>query len=691
MEIMRIAMNVRRFASTCAAVLLASLATAPSQPASAASSLDFVGLLFPRGGTATQLQQGAFSGDSFDIYVQVYEPGLTERAGANAAIQCTLHWGKYGAPWSDVPMRWHKQIGNNDEYRARLSRAQMNKLALGRHGFTANCKKSGERDVRWKQNSSDINGKAGDNDIGDGQLLVTPPAGPSPEAIGGVFVQLFEWKWNDIAKECVYLGQKGYWAVQVSPPMEHVPPRENMFGVSGNDFPWWVRYQPVTHDSSKLISRSGSADEFKAMLKACDTAGVGIIVDAVINHTTGVGSGKGTAGSSFSEYAYPQYTREDFHSCGTSNGDIQSYQNREQVQTCELVGLADLNTASPKVRTTLHKYLQDFLDMGVLGFRIDAAKHVAAEDIAAILDGLKRPDGRAPYIFQEVIDPGTEPIKSTEYVAYGDVTEFRYSIQLGAVLNGCQGASLAQLKTLTETMLPANVAVVFTDNHDNQRGHGAGGKCVLDHRDGNARYNLGNAFMLAFPYGHPAVMSSYYWSNDPDSNSGDSKGPPSASAPYLSGSGPDTRSVYGADQEAGEPPTNCSDSYEDGKWVCEHRRTAIANMVRFRAATAGEPVTNWQVIGDALSNHIAFGRGTKGFVALNNTDSAAKTSYQSSLPAGKYCNIAKYDFINNACVTPSGASAPAEGVISVDAKGRIVDQTLDAGAVLAIHIGAVLK
>ena len=38
-----------------------------------------------------------------------------------------------------------------------------------------------------------------------------------------VIVHLFEWKWTDIANECEeYLGPKGFCAVQVSPPMEHV-------------------------------------------------------------------------------------------------------------------------------------------------------------------------------------------------------------------------------------------------------------------------------------------------------------------------------------------------------------------------------------------------------------------------------------------------------------------------------------
>ena len=57
----------------------------------------------------------------------------------------------------------------------------------------------------------------------------------------------------------------------------------------------------------------------------------------------------------------------------------------------------------------------------------------------------------------------------------------------------------------------------------------------------------------------------------------------------------------------------------NGKWACEHRRTATANMVQFRKVTAGQAVSNWQNIGGAPSDHIAFGRGSQGFVAINRT------------------------------------------------------------------------
>ena len=51
---------------------------------------------------------------------------------------------------------------------------------------------------------------------------VTSYKDPSVVSGRSVMINLFEWKWTDIAKECErFLKPKGYAAVQVSPPNEH--------------------------------------------------------------------------------------------------------------------------------------------------------------------------------------------------------------------------------------------------------------------------------------------------------------------------------------------------------------------------------------------------------------------------------------------------------------------------------------
>jgi glycosidase len=152
----------------------------------------------------------------------------------------------------------------------------------------------------------------------DGDNTPVPFRTPVPPP-GSSFVHLFEWKWTDIAKECeAYLGPAGFEAVQVSPPSEHAV-------LADANHPWWQRYQTVSYSLEN--SRSGTLDEFEDMVTRCARVGVGIYVDAVINHMTGQASGTGSNGTPFTKYDYPgMYTEADFHTpqCGIADTDYVS-------------------------------------------------------------------------------------------------------------------------------------------------------------------------------------------------------------------------------------------------------------------------------------------------------------------------------------------------------------------------------
>ena len=137
-------------------------------------------------------------------------------------------------------------------------------------------------------------------------------------------------------------------------------------------------------------------------------AGVKIYVDAIINHMTG-NSGNdikfGIAGSEYSHYSYADWTYDDFHhNCQDNYGDIGDYGDEWQVRNCELGNLADLKTEDLRVQIKLASYLRKLLDIGVAGFRIDAAKHMYPSDIQKIIgfarDETNNPN--PPFIFQEV-------------------------------------------------------------------------------------------------------------------------------------------------------------------------------------------------------------------------------------------------------------------------------------------------
>lgn len=139
----------------------------------------------------------------------------------------------------------------------------------------------------------------------------------------GASVQLFEWSWNDVANECeTFLGPKGFKAVQISPPTEHIQGSQ-----------WWTRYQPVTYN---FISRSGNETQFTNMISRCKSVGVSIIVDAVINHMA-AGSGVGIGGSSYGNRQYPFYSQNDFHHYdgnGGANCQVSNYNDKYNVQYC---------------------------------------------------------------------------------------------------------------------------------------------------------------------------------------------------------------------------------------------------------------------------------------------------------------------------------------------------------------------
>jgi alpha-amylase len=456
-------------------------------------------------------------------------------------------------------------------------------------------------------------------------------------AAGDVFVHLFEWRWPDIAAECEnVLGPAGFKAVQVSPPQEH--------SLEPPNYPWSERYQPVSYSVAQ--SRSGTGAEFAAMVTRCKAAGVDILVDAVINHMTNTPSpGVGSNGTSYTKYNYPGlYAPGDFHSpCTVSN-----YQDAANVQDCELFTLPDLNTGLASVRQKIADYLISLARLGVAGFRIDAAKHiqqVELDGIIGLVNTTLAAEGKPlPYFFLEISAGAGEALSPRDYFGEGyasggaaDITEFTF-VGVGNKFRGINGEHISQLNPNGTAgnqfspaawgLMPSDKAVVFLQNHDTQH------QCGISYRDGSVFRNA-NVWMLAQPYGYPSVLSSYPF----DCPLGNSMGPPSDAGGHTN-------------------PVACAASLETatiGQWVCEHRDPSIRRMVGFRRLVAGSDVNHWW---DNGANAIAFSRGDKGFVAINNETAAVAATVATGLPAGTYCDLISGGLVNGACI---GAAVVVDG------------------------------
>jgi glycosidase len=322
----------------------------------------------------------------------------------------------------------------------------------------------------------------------------------------------------------------------------------------------------------------------------------------------GIEGGTGVGGSSFTHYNYPgTYQVQDFHHCGLEpNDDIVNYSNRLEVQTCELVDLADLATDTEYVRSRLATYGNDLLSLGVDGLRLDAAKHIPATDISNILGRLSS----RPYITQEVIYGGGEQVQPSEYTGNGDVQEFRYT---SAIKDAFLSSGIAGLTNIdSRGWIASGGANIFVANHDTERNGDS-----LNYLSPSNTYTLAHVFSLAWPYGTPTVLSSYTFSNKDNGSPNNGNG-----------------TCYGQGGVNG--------------WLCQHRWPAIAGLVALRNQVYGTPVTNFV---QGSNQQIAFGRGSVGFVVINNSDQTWSKTFSTSLPNGAYCDVASGTLSGSTCTT----------------------------------------
>ncbi|MGI8880193.1 MAG: alpha-amylase [Jatrophihabitans sp.] len=471
------------------------------------------------------------------------------------------------------------------------------------------------------------------------------PNGGHPHQSRDVVANLFEWNWPSVARECTtVLGPSGYGAVQVAPPQDSV--KRQAIDSTTVLHPWWEVYQPVDYN---LTSRMGDEAQFKAMVKTCRKAGVKVIVDAVINHMTGQGT-VSYGGVPYTKYDYTGlYGPTDFHAntgqCPSPDGQIDDFNNVQQVTNCELVGLSDLRTETPSVRAKLAGYLNKLIGYGVSGFRIDAAKHVGQTDLAAIESLLHRTvDGSKPYVALEVGAGSPGVISPRAFTGVGSPLGFDFAQQMHDAFKSytaTPGGNITDFKVFGEQagLLPSDKSLAFVENHDTER-NGS----TLNYKDG-ALNVLATQFMLAYGYGTPEVYASFEWTTSDDS-------PPSDANGMIT-------------------DTNCS-----AGWQCLDRQRGIAKLVGWHNAVGSAPVRNWQ---DDGVNLIAFSRGDRGWISINNEAAAKTMTFHTGLRSGRYCDVLHGQISHGHCSGPTitvdrhgnaTVTVPAKDSVAIDADSR---------------------
>ncbi|KNZ54553.1 hypothetical protein VP01_2915g1 [Puccinia sorghi] len=497
-------------------------------------------------------------------------------------------------------------------------------------------------------------------------FLLSPPSG-SPLTLHPY--KLFQWRYSDVALECQhFLGPNGYRYVQISPPHEHIQGPQ-----------WWTDYQPVSY---RIASKRGTEAEFDEMIERCGRAGVGVIADVVLNHMSAGSTTedrRGSGGSTYRKYHYPNAA-----SVVAWRSPTTWTVTSEKVQNCELVGLADLRTSQGQVQDEQQRYLLRLVDKQVAGFRIDAAKHIPASDLLNILKPIPlrtvqevmyvggepiRPEEYAPigrvHVFQAAYDlkrmflvrtltylpwpdsfynqsdgiaylghvstPLSTILMTYTYhpvliflASYREITPLdngivfrRKAYSLGATMGRWERRDVEEEEMCLLMIRMKNNSThsqIFVTNWDLERNeHGL----RMDQNPG--AYVLSQVFILTWGYGQVDVFSGYNFTHYDD--------------PPL------------------DPVAQC------GRfgWRCEHRHPMIVGAVRLGAAASGQPVQNIitvsrgnQVLSSLMrerkatenrlfffwggggyewfeksgKQRLAFSRGERVFVALNNEDTS---------------------------------------------------------------------
>lgn len=266
-------------------------------------------------------------------------------------------------------------------------------------------------------------------------------AGPGGVVKADVILHAFDWSYEDIASEAEAIAEAGYKAVLVTPPLKS-PKSERC--------EWWQRYQP--QDLRVIDHCDGNKESFMAAIEALKARGVRTHADVVVNHMANERDAAttfpGDATLQLYETDKPYWRRQILYGDADGNGVldngvlpddgrpdglfspqdfhpaacIRDYNNKASVIRDRICGrgadpgLPDLKDTDPSrnwVNDQRRQYIQALYDLGVRGFRIDAAKHMPN---GAIKYFVPKDVVEKAHIFAEIITSGGAT--SDEYTAF---------------------------------------------------------------------------------------------------------------------------------------------------------------------------------------------------------------------------------------------------------------------------------
>ena len=248
---------------------------------------------------------------------------------------------------------------------------------------------------------------------------------------GNIF-HAFCWKYKDITANLSSIAESSFKSIQISPVQQ---PKNG--GAT-----WWSYYQPLSFsiaDNSAL----GSKAELKELCDEAEKYHISIIADIVFNHLANIdddhleSDGTPTVSPDVEAYEPEIYAKRN------ASGEEATFHHNKSASGSGAVtqyyawgNLPDLNTANPLVQSRSLSLLKECIDVGIDGFRLDAAKHIetptdpqyASDFFPNVISAAKeyyksKNPNQDLYVYGEILDDPDGGRTIDDYLPYIDVTD----------------------------------------------------------------------------------------------------------------------------------------------------------------------------------------------------------------------------------------------------------------------------
>ena len=288
----------------------------------------------------------------------------------------------------------------------------------------------------------------------------------------GLTLHAFNWTYKQITSNLQSIKNAGFKNVLTMPVQQ---PKSG--GAS-----WWAFYQPLSMsvgDGSSL----GTKEELKQLCDRAEEYGICILADIVANHmATTDDEGKepdGTPAVSPLTEAYEPVLYNNRNVDKDGNG-VTFHHNKNasgsgsDTQYYAYGNLPDLNTSNAYVQSRVLSLLKECIDIGIDGFRFDAAKHIETSSdpeypsdfwentLVAAKEYYKEKTGKDLYVYGEILG-SLSGRDLSYYTQYMRITDDGFGAQLKNAITQKKPSSIleAELKTENSTQL-----IAWVESHD---------------------------------------------------------------------------------------------------------------------------------------------------------------------------------------------------------------------------------